>query len=174
MLKEYGDFPNAFGGTMKDLFDAAPEHLISKVFLEEKIFQTWHRGRVVLIGDGAVMAMLDAVVLANCLYNMDDKSDESIEKAFADYYRQRFFDAENKVNSSGIFTRILYGHRWTDRLMRKAMITYYPNWLRRKVTATVYSYRPQINWLPLVENRGIGETPPQEGRELAERRVHAI
>ncbi|KAG0009428.1 hypothetical protein BGZ80_002403, partial [Entomortierella chlamydospora] len=110
MLKEYEDFPCAFGGTMKDLFDTTPQHLISKVFLEEKIFQTWHRGRVVLIGDGAVMAMLDAVVLANCLYNMDDKSDESIEKAFSDYYKQRFFDAENKVNSSGIFTRILYGH----------------------------------------------------------------
>ncbi|KAF9168943.1 hypothetical protein BGX20_011003 [Mortierella sp. AD010] len=185
MLKEYGDFPNAFGGTMKDLFDAAPKQLISKVFLEEKIFQTWYHGRSVLIGDachkilpgggeGAVMAMVDAVVLANCLYNMKDKSDESIKRAFANYYRQQYLDSEEKVKSSGIFTRILYGHRWTDRLMRKAMTAHYPNWLRKKVTTVAYSNRPQINWLPLVENRGTGETPPQEGRELAERRAHVI
>ncbi|KAF9391211.1 hypothetical protein BGX21_011293 [Mortierella sp. AD011] len=51
MLKEYEDFPCAFGGTMQDLFDATPKNLISKVFLEEKVFQTWHHGRTVLLGD---------------------------------------------------------------------------------------------------------------------------
>ncbi|KAF8970257.1 hypothetical protein BGZ46_010540 [Entomortierella lignicola] len=51
-MKDFEDFPCALGGTMKDLFDATPKDLISKVFLEEKIFQTWHHGRSVLIGDG--------------------------------------------------------------------------------------------------------------------------
>ncbi|KAF9359791.1 hypothetical protein BGX26_011450 [Mortierella sp. AD094] len=52
MMKEFEDFPCAYGGTMKDIFDVTPKDLISKVFLEEKVFETWHHGRVVLIGDG--------------------------------------------------------------------------------------------------------------------------
>ncbi|KAF9100495.1 hypothetical protein BGX27_000367 [Mortierella sp. AM989] len=51
MLKEYQGLPCAFGGNMKDLFDSTPKDLISKVFLEEKVFQTWYHGRAVLIGD---------------------------------------------------------------------------------------------------------------------------
>ncbi|KAG0009429.1 hypothetical protein BGZ80_002404 [Entomortierella chlamydospora] len=125
MLKEYENFPCAFGGTMEDLFDTTPKHLISKVFLEETVFQTWYHGRSVLIGDachkllpgggeGAAMAMRDAVVLANCLYNMSDKSDKSIKGAFANYYRQRYLDAEDKAKSSAISTRIMSGHLVTE------------------------------------------------------------
>ncbi|KAG0021542.1 hypothetical protein BGZ80_002176 [Entomortierella chlamydospora] len=121
MLKEYEDFPCAFGGTMWDLFDATPKNLISKVFLEEKVFQTWHHGRTVLLGDachkllpgagqGAVMAMKDAVVLVNCLYNMRDKSDKSVNTAFASYDRQRFLEAENTTKLSAIITKTLFGH----------------------------------------------------------------
>ncbi|KAF9994132.1 hypothetical protein BGZ79_001140 [Entomortierella chlamydospora] len=40
MMKDFEEFPCAFGGTMKEIFDATPKHLISKVFLEEKLFQT--------------------------------------------------------------------------------------------------------------------------------------
>jgi len=36
------------GEMMKD----TPKDQISKVFLEEKLFTTWHGGRTVLIGDG--------------------------------------------------------------------------------------------------------------------------
>ncbi|KAF9200929.1 hypothetical protein BGZ49_008841 [Haplosporangium sp. Z 27] len=52
MIKAFEDFPCPNGGTMKELFDATPKDLISKVFLEEKIFKTWYHGRTVLIGDG--------------------------------------------------------------------------------------------------------------------------
>ncbi|KAF9169696.1 hypothetical protein BGX20_009953 [Mortierella sp. AD010] len=124
-MKEYENFPCPYGGTMKDLFDATPKHLISKIFLEEKVFQTWHHGRSVLIGDachkllpgggeGAVMAMKDAVVLANCIYNMNDRSEKSIRKAFSDYYRQRYLDAEDKAKSSAVFTKVMYGHVRTN------------------------------------------------------------
>ncbi|KAF9169694.1 hypothetical protein BGX20_009951 [Mortierella sp. AD010] len=120
MLKEFEDFPCAFGGTMKEIFDTTPRNLISKVFLEEKVFQTWYHGRSVLIGDachkllpgggqGAIMAMKDAVVLANCLYNMSDKSDESIKKAFASYYSQRYLEAEDMGKESATFTKIING-----------------------------------------------------------------
>ncbi|KAF9344102.1 hypothetical protein BGX26_004807 [Mortierella sp. AD094] len=164
VLKQFQDFPCAFGGTMKEIFDSTPKNLISKVFLEEKVFQTWYHGRSVLIGDachkvlpgggrGAVVAMKDAVVLANCIYNMRDKSDESIRAAFASYHEQRHLEADEIVNGSAFLTNVMSGHKEINRL---------------------FTNRPQINWLPLVENRGSGEVLPQEGREEAEKKARAI
>lgn len=37
---------------MGDLFEATPDDLISRVYLEEKLFETWQHGRTALIGDG--------------------------------------------------------------------------------------------------------------------------
>ncbi|KAF9352888.1 hypothetical protein BGX26_009326 [Mortierella sp. AD094] len=96
----YGDSSNKFalslGGTLGELFDATPKHLISKVFLEEKIFKTWHHGRTVLLEDachkfhpagaqGAVNAIFDAISLANCLFSMKDSSAENISASFEGY-----------------------------------------------------------------------------------------
>ncbi len=52
MIKECYDFPSPLGGTMGDLIDATPPSMISKVALEDKLFETWTHGRTVLIGDG--------------------------------------------------------------------------------------------------------------------------
>jgi len=35
-----------------DLMDLTPKELMSKVILEEKVFETWYSGRTVLLGDG--------------------------------------------------------------------------------------------------------------------------
>lgn len=43
---------NGRASTLGDFIDRTPKHLIGKVMLEEKVFETWHGGRVVLIGDG--------------------------------------------------------------------------------------------------------------------------
>ncbi|KAG0044899.1 hypothetical protein BGZ83_009832, partial [Gryganskiella cystojenkinii] len=50
-IKEVYNFPNPLGGTLGELIDATGSENISKVFLEEKLFETWHGGRTVLIGD---------------------------------------------------------------------------------------------------------------------------
>lgn len=52
MIKEVRDFLIPIGGTMGDLIDSSPRETISRVFLEDKLFDTWHDGRTVLIGDG--------------------------------------------------------------------------------------------------------------------------
>ncbi|KAG0309245.1 hypothetical protein BGZ97_013123 [Linnemannia gamsii] len=36
-----------------DLMDLTPKELMSKVMLEEKVFETWYSGRTVLLGDAA-------------------------------------------------------------------------------------------------------------------------
>lgn len=45
-------FPVTFGGTLGEIIDATPKDRISKVMLEEKLFDTWYHDNVVLIGDG--------------------------------------------------------------------------------------------------------------------------
>lgn len=56
MCKEVRDFPIPGGInnnlTLGDLIDKTPQDLISKVMLEEKVFDTWFHGRTVLLGDG--------------------------------------------------------------------------------------------------------------------------
>ncbi|KAF9164506.1 hypothetical protein BGX20_000924 [Mortierella sp. AD010] len=185
MLQEFENFPCALGGTMKDIFDATPRDLISKVFLEEKVFQTWYNGRSVLLGDachkmlpgggqGAVVAMKDAVVLANCIYNMSDMSDHSISIAFASYYRQRHSEAEEMLSQSAQFSKIMHGHKWTERLLRVFTLKYAPDWLMQIVNNNSVANRPQINWLPLVEMHGSGQVLPQEGRSEAEKKPRAV
>lgn len=51
MLKEFLDRPTPFGGKMRDIVEATPPELISKVYHEHKLYETWHHGRTVLIGD---------------------------------------------------------------------------------------------------------------------------
>ncbi|KAF9138597.1 hypothetical protein BG015_002325 [Linnemannia schmuckeri] len=38
--------------TVGDFYDRTPQELVSKVMLEEKVFETWYHGRTVLLGDG--------------------------------------------------------------------------------------------------------------------------
>lgn len=38
--------------TVGNLIDISPKDSISKVILEEKVFDTWYGGRTVLLGDG--------------------------------------------------------------------------------------------------------------------------
>ncbi|KAG0380485.1 hypothetical protein BGX24_007841 [Mortierella sp. AD032] len=51
LIEEVKDFPITFGGTLGDMISATPKERISKVMLEEKLFETWHYNNVVLIGD---------------------------------------------------------------------------------------------------------------------------
>ncbi|KAF9201534.1 hypothetical protein BGZ49_008229 [Haplosporangium sp. Z 27] len=175
MLEQFEDFPCAFGGTMKEICNATPRNLISKVFLEEKLFKTWYHGRSVLIGDachkmlpgagqGAVMAMKDSVVLANCLYSMRDHSAKSVKSAFTSYYRQRYPEAEIMSKGSSFFSKIMFGQKWFDRILRHLFLNYLPDWMLQKEANKNLAYRPQINWLPLAENHGAGDVLPQVGR----------
>jgi len=44
-------------GPLGDILDATPKDLISKVFFEDMLFETWNHGRTVLIGDGKQLAL---------------------------------------------------------------------------------------------------------------------
>ncbi|KAF9415981.1 hypothetical protein BGZ76_004725 [Entomortierella beljakovae] len=171
-LKQFRDFPSPIGGTMGEIFDATPKEYISKIYLEEKIFKTWHHGRIVLIGDachkyhpaagqGAGNAIYDAIVLANCLYGMDDTSEKSIHAAFNDYFEQRYIHAKTSFDNSIGFAKILNGQKRGEKLLRKIFLNYIPAWAIDASVAKVVKYRPQVAWLPLAEHRGKGKILPQ-------------
>lgn len=55
MCEETQGFPIPLNGEMKtmgDIYALTPKEFVSKVMREEKVFETWYSGRVVLLGDG--------------------------------------------------------------------------------------------------------------------------
>ncbi|KAI7824106.1 hypothetical protein BC939DRAFT_450581 [Gamsiella multidivaricata] len=172
ILKRYYDSPSNLGGTMGDIFDATPKEGISTVYLEEKLFETWCHGRTVLIGDachkmlphggqGAMNAMQDAAVLANCIYDMGVPTQENIEAAFQSYRGQRYPRAKADVAASKFMSRLMSGQQWLDRLVRWLVFQHLPTWVSTRSFTKAASYRPQAVFLPLIENRGTGPVLPQ-------------
>ncbi|KAF9581481.1 hypothetical protein BGW38_001482 [Lunasporangiospora selenospora] len=185
MIKEVYNFKTPFGGIMGDLIDATPRERISKVFLEEKLFQTWHHGRMVLIGDachkmlpsagqGAVNAMQDSVVLANALYDLHSLSVKDISAAFEDYRLQRVPHVKYQFDVSKSQARIIYGQTLFSRVMRHVVFNYLPKSVQTKNIAKGAGYRPQATFLPLAPTRGSSEVLPQRpSRRYTEEQEHA-
>ncbi|KAF9980692.1 hypothetical protein BGZ75_008149 [Mortierella antarctica] len=173
MIKEFYDLPCPYGGKMGDMIDATPKDLISKVYLEEKLFETWHSGRTVLVGDachkmlpgagqGAINAMQDAVILSNCLYDLPDKSAKSIHAAFKDYFEQRYCHTKKIYEFSAIISSVLAGQTWKEKILRKIVLNYMPSWLEQRNYTKQAAYRPQITWMPFAENHGSGPVLAQK------------
>ncbi|KAF9425485.1 hypothetical protein BGZ76_003211, partial [Entomortierella beljakovae] len=62
-INPFREFLSPIGGTMGEIFDATPKELISKIYLEEKMFKTWHYGRIVLIGDGKFEPFVNILIV---------------------------------------------------------------------------------------------------------------
>ncbi|KAG0280762.1 hypothetical protein BGZ95_008788 [Linnemannia exigua] len=143
MIKEVRDFLIPFGGNLGNLIDATPRDNISRVFLEDKLFDTWHHGRTVLIGDachkllpssglGAIVAMQDAVALANCLYEMKDLTPENISNAFSTFKGERFGRVKGQFKSSRTSAQLFYGQSLSERLLRMVVFNWLPGSLQRR------------------------------------------
>lgn len=73
MCDETRHFILPFGNkktTLGDLYDLTPKDRISKVMLEEKVFQTWYSERTVLLGDGmfSLLHSIDYFVSSNGVF----------------------------------------------------------------------------------------------------------
>jgi 2-polyprenyl-6-methoxyphenol hydroxylase-like FAD-dependent oxidoreductase len=53
MVENIKNFKLPWGGTLNDLIRETPKNTVSRVYLEDKLFETWTHGRTVLIGDAA-------------------------------------------------------------------------------------------------------------------------
>ncbi|KAF9142435.1 hypothetical protein BG015_000894 [Linnemannia schmuckeri] len=152
-------------GTMGDLFDATPLEGVSKVYFEDQLFETWNHERTVLIGDaahkllpstgsGAVIAMQDAVVLANHLYDVKPTSFENIKKALSDFKEDRFDTVKDQHSQTHFAARLQFGHTLWERVLRHVLFNWVPRTLQMKQISRDSAYRPQANFLPQAPKRG--------------------
>ncbi|KAF9090102.1 hypothetical protein BGX29_011677 [Mortierella sp. GBA35] len=170
------EFPITFGGKLGDIIEATPKDAISKVMLEEKLFETWYHGSIVLIGDGAMNAMQDAAILANCIYDLEDLRPESITNAFRDYKEQRYAQAKKQIVNSKINARISSGQTRTERLVRHMVLNLLPRSIQNKQFSKDAAYRPQCTFLERIPDKGSIPSLPQKPswRYQAEMRAAAV
>ncbi|KAF9371124.1 hypothetical protein BGX21_005260, partial [Mortierella sp. AD011] len=173
--------------TIGDLINLTENDNVTKVMLEEKLYTTWHHGRTVLMGDachkmlpnagrGALNAMLDAVILANSLYEIaKDATYSNVRSAFEEYYNERFPQAKAEFESSKKMAILHSGQTWTDDIMRKIILNLMPTMVMNKIFVKTLAYRPQANFLPKVEYRGSGRVDPQkESKRYLQEKATAI
>ncbi|KAF9900419.1 hypothetical protein EC991_007353 [Linnemannia zychae] len=159
-------------GDLGVLFDATPIDKVSKVYFEDMLFETWNHGRTVLIGDaahkllpssgaGAVNALQDAVLLANHLYDIKPTSFENIKIALSEYKDERFEAIKDQYPQSHIAAKIMFGHTFTERVLRQIVFNWMPKSLQKKQMNKDSAYRPQANFLPQAPRRGTVDVIPQ-------------
>ncbi|KAK3838996.1 MAG: hypothetical protein J3R72DRAFT_179405 [Linnemannia gamsii] len=112
MCDEVRDYPIPGGDgtlTMADLIDGTPMSQMTKVMLEEKVFDTWYHCRTVLIGDaahkihpaggqGALLGFHDAIALANWINVLPSKRVKHTEYIFKEYKKERYPFAKAAYN----------------------------------------------------------------------------
>ncbi|KAK5823017.1 hypothetical protein F5H01DRAFT_128642 [Linnemannia elongata] len=179
------DFVCPYGGTLAEVIDKTPKDRISKVLLEEKFFETWYHNRTVLMGDachkvvphagqGAAQAMLDAISLANILYDLSTTtipSSASITCAFEAYYRDRAEHGKAAVQGSRHMGRLSGGHKWTESVVRSMFLNIIPAKVQQTILDKVLLHRPQATFLPFVRDRGEYKAKPQSQVEPARMRT---
>ncbi|KAF9087353.1 hypothetical protein BGX23_008188 [Mortierella sp. AD031] len=149
--------------TLGDLYDRTPKNLISKVMLEEKVFETWYSGRVALLGDachklnpsagqGAVTSIHDAIALANLIYTLESTSQKDISKIFALYKAERYPIVLEAFKSSEFLSKRI--ERSLTGLLARWMSRHTPAWLWKTMLAKSVRIRPQAFFLPLVKAKG--------------------
>ncbi|KAI1297727.1 hypothetical protein EDD11_007007 [Mortierella claussenii] len=161
-IEPFAHHATPFGGTLGDLINATPKDLISNVYLEEKLFETWNHGRIALIGDGAINAMQDAVIIANCIYELNSTSHQDIEAALQAYRDQRYAHAKEQVRNSNVSGKLLYGQTWLAKTIRKVVMYFMPKEFEKSSLTSSAAYRPQATFLPRAQTRGTLEIVPQK------------
>ncbi|KAF9384136.1 hypothetical protein CPB97_005906 [Podila verticillata] len=151
------------GLTIGDYIDRTPKDSIGKVMLEEKVFEAWSGGRTVLLGDachkmnpaggvGGLVAMHDAVALANWISTIQTPAVSYLEKIFNEYRDERYPVAKEAFESSQLYTKFL-GKSVLSVVVR-AVMKRFPDWLWRRLKISMNRSRPQVSFLPLVEDKG--------------------
>ncbi|KAK3848487.1 MAG: hypothetical protein J3R72DRAFT_2759 [Linnemannia gamsii] len=159
-------------GTLGDLFDRTPIERVSKVYFEDMLFETWHHGRTVLIGDaahkllpssgaGAVNAMQDAVLLANHLYDIKPTSFDNIKRALGGFKEERFDAVKDQYPQSYIGAKVVFGHKLSERILRQIVFNWMPKSMQKKQLTKDSAYRPQANFIPEAPKRGTSDIVPQ-------------
>ncbi|KAF9118866.1 hypothetical protein BGW39_000798 [Mortierella sp. 14UC] len=150
IMSEVGEYRTPFG-QLGDLIQQTPRDLISQVFLEDILYETWAHGRVALIGDGqgAVNAIQDAVILANCLYEIKpNPTHENLARALQTYRDERYSHVKTQHSVSQLSAKVQLGHNWGERMLRYFVLSVLPKKMQLKQVVKDSAYAPLIAFLP--------------------------
>ncbi|KAF9905005.1 hypothetical protein EC991_002068 [Linnemannia zychae] len=177
------DFPIISGGdqplTMGDLIEWTDMNYVSKVMLEEKVFETWYDGRIVILGDaahkinpaggaGATNAVHDAITIANWIHALPpNPTKQEIESYFEEYKKERLPKAKVAFDSSRMFKSIS-SKNYLGWIAEKCF-KYMPAWINRAMLSSMMAYRPMVSFLPDVEDKGT--VKPEHQHSLETRRI---
>ncbi|KAG0038161.1 hypothetical protein BGZ82_000903 [Podila clonocystis] len=170
-------------GTVRDFMKNTPKKAISAVDLEERLYKTWHHGRIVLVGDachqhlviggqGAVQGLLDGVCLVNLLYDMEHTTPHEISKAFKKYHSKRSSVAKSTIEETTALDKMFHGQGFKAGLMRRFMFS--TVWSFNLKNDKLNNNRPQLSFLPFVEDRGLSKANRQKVSGRLTRKTFAI
>ncbi|KAG0084158.1 hypothetical protein BGZ92_010157 [Podila epicladia] len=173
LLEKARSFSLPIGGTLADFIKVSEN--ISKAESDERLYETWHHGRTVLMGDachmmlpnagqGAVVAMQDAVILANLIHDLQSATSENLVEMFKDYQAERYSSVKAQMSLSQKVGKIMTGQTWTEALIRKVMVRCMSKVFHHFNDSRILSDQPQANFLPLVGNKGKIAALPQRRR----------
>ncbi|KAF9095863.1 hypothetical protein BGX23_012497 [Mortierella sp. AD031] len=174
-LKSVRDQPSPYGGKMSDIYDQTPKGTPLRFMIEDKAFKTWYYMRTVLVGDachkmvpfagvGAVNAIMDCIILANCLYDMPDGdtfTSADITTAFQSYYAQRADAAIAAVKGSNKVSAMVGSSSALSLMICKASIASMPEALISLASDRIFQSRPILTFLPFVPDYGERKSNPQ-------------
>lgn len=98
--------------------------------------------------------MLDAVSLANVLYELPSLSSTSLKTTFEAYYQERVAHGKAAVQGSRHMGRLSGGHKWTESMVRTMFLNILPSKVQQTILDKMLHVRPQATFLPFVNDRG--------------------
>lgn len=100
--------------------------------------------------------MLDGQCLADLLHDLKGKPTSSeCEQAFKTYFRERSGIAHKAVIGSRLFGYFIDSKGAMARWVRKTCLNWVPQWCIKTLTNFVMCHRPQLSFLPVIEDRGL-------------------
>ncbi|KAF9142892.1 hypothetical protein BGX30_001884 [Mortierella sp. GBA39] len=158
-------------GTVRDFIANTPKGTMSTFDVEERLNKTWYHGRIVLVGDachqllpiggqGAVQSMLDNVCLVNLLYDMEFNTPSEIAKVFKRYQAKRCSLAKASIEETSQLDKVFHRQGLMAVMMRRFMFNAF--WSFNMKNDKYNNNRPQLSFLPFVEDRGTSKANRQK------------
>ncbi|KAF9176589.1 hypothetical protein BGZ49_006131 [Haplosporangium sp. Z 27] len=102
-------------------------------------------------GLGALSAMNDAVILANYINTLETIESEDVEKALKAYKDERYPIAKTSFKSSVSMANTL-NQGYSGKFIRY-ILNHLPGWLWTAILSSTFRCRPQISFLPPVDDK---------------------
>ncbi|KAF9409843.1 hypothetical protein BGZ94_001836, partial [Podila epigama] len=163
--------------TLGDYIDRTPAGHVGKTVLTEKVFDSWHSARVVLLADaahklnpagtsGALNAMHDAAVLANWIGTIQLPIYGDLYNLLKEYQTERHPAAKWALDISQLFAKSLgAGIKQKDpsivTSVVRGVLKRLPTWVMRRAVVYNSGVRPQVSFLPLIDEEVNGSAAYQ-------------